>query len=145
VARSYSEDFNTKYEGGLTNYFSANQHVGDLDMQNWADMAFALQKDNDVSQPFRTKKGWHIVQRVQIRPIGTFDQMRSSLLKKIREDQRSQKSIDALVAKVKAESNYSFVEASFQDLLSSLPETLYNRFTADYQLSAYDAGVLTDV
>jgi peptidyl-prolyl cis-trans isomerase SurA len=120
MARSYSEDFNTKYEGGLTNYFSANQHVGDLDMQNWADMAFALQKDNDVSQPFRTKKGWHIVQRVQIRPIGTFDQMRSSLLKKIREDQRSQKSIDALVAKVKAESNYSFVEASFQDLLSSL-------------------------
>jgi len=28
--------------------------------------------------------------------------------------------------------------------MPELPETLYNRFTADYQLSAYDAGVLTD-
>lgn len=28
--------------------------------------------------------------------------------------------------------------------MPELPETLYNRFTTDYQLSAYDAGVLTD-
>jgi aspartyl-tRNA(Asn)/glutamyl-tRNA(Gln) amidotransferase subunit B len=29
-------------------------------------------------------------------------------------------------------------------LMPELPETLYNRFTADFGLSAYDAGVLTD-
>lgn len=120
MAYSYSEDYNSKYQGGEMDYINVTQFVGDPERQRWADMAFSLAKDGDITVPFRTQLGWHILQRVAVRPLGSFDQMKNVLKNQVRNDQRSQKSVDALVEKVKAENNYTYYETAFNALLSSL-------------------------
>lgn len=120
MAYSYSEDYNSKYQGGEMDYINVTQFVGDPERQRWADVAFALNKDGDMSKPFRTTLGWHILQRVSVRPLASFDQMKNVLKNQVRNDQRSQKSVDALVQKVKAESNYQYYATSFDALLNSL-------------------------
>ncbi|MCC7298122.1 MAG: peptidylprolyl isomerase [Bacteroidia bacterium] len=120
MAYSYSEDYNSKYQGGEMDFISVTQFVGDPERQRWADMAFNLANDGDISMPFRTALGWHILQRVRIRPLGTFDVMKNTLKTQVRNDQRSQKSVNALVEKVKIENNYAFFESSFNALLNSL-------------------------
>jgi peptidyl-prolyl cis-trans isomerase SurA len=77
MAYSYSEDYNSKYQGGEMDFINVTQFVGDPQRQAWVDKGFELPHDSAVSEPFRTSLGWHILMRVKIRPIGSFDQMRN--------------------------------------------------------------------
>lgn len=120
MAYSYSEDYNSKYQGGEMDYVSVTQFVGDPERQMWADMAFKLAKDGDITQPFRTALGWHILQRVNVRPLAPFEVLKNSIKNQVRNDQRSQKSIDVLIEKVKSENNYTEFLSSFNALASSL-------------------------
>ena len=106
LARSYSEDFQSKASGGEVDYLSATQKVADLEFQQWADKVFELQNNGELSKPFRTAIGWHIVQRLDLKPVGTFAQLRSIIKNQVQGDIRSQKSLDALIAKVKSENGF---------------------------------------
>ena len=73
MAKTYSEDYNSRYNGGAMDYINTAQFVGDIDRQYWADQAFSLKKDGDITVPFRTNYGWHLLQRVNLRPLKSFD------------------------------------------------------------------------
>jgi peptidyl-prolyl cis-trans isomerase SurA len=108
MARTYSEDYNSRYNGGAMDYINVTQFVGDVDRQRWADQAFALKKDGDITVPFRTNYGWHLLQRVNLRPLRSFDdkEMRSVLKMDVQKNQRSQISVDSLVVKIKKENGF---------------------------------------
>lgn len=57
VAKESSEDANTKNDGGELGWFTADQFGPDFGQQ------LTSLQDGQVSQPFRTEAGWHIVQR----------------------------------------------------------------------------------
>lgn len=126
MAYSYSEDYNSKYQGGEMDFVNTTQFVGDPEKQRWVDVAFSLQNDGDISKPFRTNLGWHILQRVQIRPLGTFDQLKNVIKNQVRNDQRSQKSLDALVKKVERENNFIRNKAALDALIGSLDTNYTN-------------------
>lgn len=44
MAKTYSEDYNSRYNGGAMDYINTAQFVGDIDRQYWADQAFTLKK-----------------------------------------------------------------------------------------------------
>ena len=46
--------------------------VRSLPIQTQPDAAFALTADGEISQPFRTDYGWHIVKRLSYKPLQTF-------------------------------------------------------------------------
>lgn len=58
VARESSEDNNTRGQGGDLGWFPADAYGPDFGAQ-----VTAL-ADGDISQPFRTDAGWHVIQRV---------------------------------------------------------------------------------
>lgn len=122
MARTYSEDYNSRYNGGAMDYINVTQFVGDVDRQYWADQAFSLKKDGDVTAPFRTNYGWHILQRVNLRPLRSFEdkEMRSILKMDVQKNQRSQISVDSLVVKIKKENGFKLNSMAVEAVVKNL-------------------------
>ncbi|MFZ9241132.1 MAG: peptidylprolyl isomerase, partial [Chitinophagaceae bacterium] len=122
MARTYSEDYNSRYNGGAMDYINVTQFVGDVDRQYWADQAFSLKKDGDVTAPFRTNYGWHILQRVNLRPLRSFEdkEMRSILKMDVQKNQRSQISVDSLVVKIKKENGFKLNPMAVEAVVKNL-------------------------
>lgn len=59
LAKENSDDRQSAMRGGLMPWFSRSQILPEF-----ADAAFALPNDGDISQPVRTRAGWHIIMRV---------------------------------------------------------------------------------
>ncbi len=122
MARTYSEDYNSRYNGGAMDYINVTQFVGDVDRQYWADQAFSLKKDGDITAPFRTNYGWHLLQRVNLRPLRSFEdkEMRSILKMDVQKNQRSQISVDSLVVKIKKENGFKLNNAAVEAVIQYL-------------------------
>ncbi len=120
MALKFSDDFGSKYKNGVMDYFSVNQFVGDLDKQTLANEAFALQHDSDISKPFRTSYGWHIVKRLGVKPVPPFDQIKGYVKNQVQNDERSKKSVVVLIDKIKTEEDFQEFNASLDALINSL-------------------------
>ena len=107
MAQNYSEDYSSRYNSGVLDYVRVTQFLGDGDRQNWVDQAFALDKDGDITKPFRTNAGWHILQRVSVKSLGTYEQMKNYLKNEVQKDSRSKVSVDSLVSKIKLANNFT--------------------------------------
>jgi peptidyl-prolyl cis-trans isomerase SurA len=70
VARENSEDLNTRPNGGDLGWFNADTFGPDFGAQ------VAALQDDQVSQPFKTQAGWHIVQRIGTRQVNATDENR---------------------------------------------------------------------
>jgi peptidyl-prolyl cis-trans isomerase SurA len=57
LARQYSDDKQTAPDGGEYPWLNASAPFP----QEWLDAAFALQKEGDVTAPFQTAYGWHML------------------------------------------------------------------------------------
>ena len=78
------------------------------------DAAFALKEDGAISAPVRTDYGFHILKRLEWNDIKSFDDMRKELQKKVNKDERSKKTQDIFVSKLKKK--YNFQESDGQYL-----------------------------
>ena len=72
LAKKYSEDPGTKNNGGKLRKFGAGRMV-----KPFSDAAFALERKNEFSKPFKTRFGWHIVKLIKKHPIKSFEEMKA--------------------------------------------------------------------
>jgi peptidyl-prolyl cis-trans isomerase SurA len=70
VAKENSDDLLTKSRGGELGWFNADAYGADFGAQ------LAAMQDGEVSQPFKTQAGWHIVQREGTRQVDATDDNR---------------------------------------------------------------------
>lgn len=104
LARQHSDHVQSKTSGGeLPNFNSFSQYPDEF-----KNAAFSLSKDGDFSKPFQTPFGWHIVQRMSVKPLQTQKEMDEYLKTRIARDSRSEKSKDAAIQQFKK--NYHFKE-----------------------------------
>jgi peptidyl-prolyl cis-trans isomerase SurA len=85
LCRQFSDDFRTRDSGGELPLFSAGQ----IDPE-FSAVAFQLSESGQVSDPFRTQFGWHIVRLIEKQPLGSFEEMKDELEERIARDGRSQ-------------------------------------------------------
>ncbi|WOD42581.1 peptidylprolyl isomerase [Hwangdonia lutea] len=98
LAKQFSEDNNSASRGGLLASFSSGQ----LSSPEFEEVAFNLNEVGDVSEPFKTKYGWHIVKLHAKKSTPTFEAIKSELEAKVKRDERSKLIDAALYAKLKA-------------------------------------------
>ena len=98
VAERFSEDKKTAVNGGILPEFGVGKMVSEFENN-----AFSLQNIGDISQPFKTDFGWHIIKLVDKKPIPSFKNLESELKLKIERDSRSQLSTQALYEKLQNE------------------------------------------
>lgn len=81
TARENSEDPGSARNGGQLPWFGAGEMVEQFDS-----VAFSL-KDGEISQPFETSYGYHIVQRLGSREIPTMAEMKPTVLQRVKSPQ----------------------------------------------------------
>ena len=105
MAEQFSDDRQSAAEGGKLPEFGA----GSLSDSNFEEIAFSLKKD-EVSRPFKSKFGWHIVKLLQKQPIKSYNEEWFALEKKVKRDSRSKLVTNAFIERLK--SQYKFKEQS---------------------------------
>lgn len=97
LAKQFSEDKSSSTKGGLLNKFSSGQ----LSSEIFENMAFSLNKENPISQPFQSEYGWHIVKFNEKFPLKTLDESKKELETKIGRDDRSRIITNTLTEKLR--------------------------------------------
>jgi peptidyl-prolyl cis-trans isomerase SurA len=118
VARQHSDDKQTSDRGGLL-----QPSKGDKWPKEFEAAAFALKKDGDISEPVMAPYGWHIIKRVEIKPLPAFDVMKAELKARIQRDSRSQMGRQALIARVKKENGFKQNLANRDEIMKVLDTT----------------------
>ncbi|MFD0861208.1 peptidylprolyl isomerase [Sungkyunkwania multivorans] len=97
LVRRFSDDRNSAINGGKLPRMGS----GRSSSQKFEEVAFSLEKTGDISQPFESQYGWHIVKLLEKHPVGTFDDMKAELEAKVKKDMRSRLIDQSLVERIK--------------------------------------------
>lgn len=81
VATSESDDRGSARQGGMLPLFGAGEMVEVFDS-----VAFSL-KDGEISKPFKSDFGWHIIHRVGSKPAANHEAVRNQVLSQVKNEQ----------------------------------------------------------
>ncbi|MEC7646641.1 MAG: peptidylprolyl isomerase, partial [Bacteroidota bacterium] len=95
VAERFSEDRSTAVKGGVLPRFGVGKMVPEF-----ANVAFSLNNIGDISDPFLTAYGWHVIKLIEKVPIASFPEVESELKRMIEKDSRGELSQKALYEKL---------------------------------------------
>lgn len=138
LAKQFSEDKSSSSKGGLLNKFGSGQ----LSSEEFENVAFSLANPNDISKPFSSDFGWHIVKLIEKHPVKSLDEMKNELETKIGRDDRSKKITASLNEKLRKKYTYKkdakqfgliskLVTNDFYDSKWALPENA-SEFTSTF-------------
>ncbi|CAM3639214.1 peptidyl-prolyl cis-trans isomerase [Flavobacterium saliperosum S13] len=85
LAQQFSQDKSTSNKGGELQRFGS----GELSSEEFEDVAFSLTQKGEISMPFQSQFGWHIVKLIEKYPVRPFEEMEAEFDNKIRKDDRS--------------------------------------------------------
>lgn len=103
LAAKFSDDGSSAKKGGELPWFGTNKMVIEFE-----EASFALKNDGDISAPFKTSYGWHIVKRLAYKPVASYQEMEKEIKGKVSKDQRAEKTKASFVAKLKKQYNFSY-------------------------------------
>lgn len=108
LAEKYSDDQSSKGKGGKLPEFGpgTKQRM----VPEFEEAAFALTTDGQYSKPFRSPYGWHIVKRISMTPLGTYEDMYRELKLKVERDVRAETTRESFINGLKIQ--YGFVDNS---------------------------------
>ncbi len=106
LAQQFSEDKSSAKMGGKLKSFK----TGQLASAEFEKVAFSLQNNGDISIPFKSSYGWHIVKLYNKKPLASYEQLKLDLERQVKRDSRS-KLISSAMSK-KLRQNYKVPEAA---------------------------------
>jgi len=84
LAKQYSDDKNSGKRGGQLSKFTK----GDLRSEKFEEAAYEIQEVGEVSKPVKTNFGWHIIRLDEKHGLGTFEEKKESLVKRVQDANR---------------------------------------------------------
>ncbi|HPB03013.1 MAG TPA: peptidylprolyl isomerase [Bacteroidales bacterium] len=119
VVKNYSDDKGTVAKGGILPWFGSFRMVPPFVLPLY-DM-----KPGEISKPVQTIYGWHIIKLVDKKPIGTYDESKSTLKTQISRDKRAFIARDKLVDKLKSEYKFKADEKVLKELVPLINDSIY--------------------
>jgi peptidyl-prolyl cis-trans isomerase SurA len=101
----HSDDVNSKQNGGRLRPFGVRAMAA---VPEFDRVAFSLQQPGEISDPFQTAYGWHILRLENKIPLPSYEELAPSLKPRVQRDERVQVSKHALTARLKKE--FAFTE-----------------------------------
>lgn len=122
LAKQFSDDKSSASKGGELATFKSGQ-LSSVEFEN---KAFSLEKD-EITKPFETQYGWHIVKSIEKIGNPTFEDIKSELEVKVKRDSRSKLINTSLVSKLKKQYNVATVKPDLSYFIEILDSTFYKR------------------
>ena len=122
AALKYSDDAATNTKGGELPPFTTGKMIPEFE-----EKAFALQSDGDMTTPFMTPYGWHIVKRLGYTPPPTFDEAKTELKSKIAHDSRAEITRKKFLADLRAEYHYKEFPKNLAAVEKALDTTVFSK------------------
>lgn len=85
LAQQFSQDKSSSGKGGQLQRFGS----GELSSEIFENVAFSLKDKGQISEPFQSEFGWHIIRLIEKHPIKSLDETDVDFDAKIRKDDRS--------------------------------------------------------
>jgi peptidyl-prolyl cis-trans isomerase SurA len=117
AANQFSDDKATAQRGGYLGVFGINKYE-----LAFEDASFSLQNDGDISPPFKSSLGWHLVKRISKRDLQPFEIEKNRLEAKLLKDPRVEVAKAALIDKIRAKAQLTEYPAALEGFVESLPE-----------------------
>lgn len=108
TAKQESDDKGTAVKGGDLPWFGTGRMT-----KQFEDAVFAMQK-GELSKPFRSEYGWHIVLLKDKRSLPPYEEKKKELIEKMSNNPRQNAGTNALIEKLKKEYNFTSNQTSYQ-------------------------------
>jgi peptidyl-prolyl cis-trans isomerase SurA len=95
LAKKYSEDKSSAKFGGKIRRFGIREMIPEFE-----DQAFALNKPGEISKPFKSRYGWHIIKLLHKYPLPEYSQIENDLRAKVSRDNRAKIGQEKLYKKI---------------------------------------------
>jgi len=136
IVEQYSEDDGSKGNKGVMNWMASLSGYPD----EFKDVCFALKAD-ELSKPFATEYGYHIVKYLDKRPLGEFKDVQDILKNKVSRDARSESSKSSVIARIKKDNNYKEFPLNLNEFISKL-DTSFLKGAWTYDSASFPAKPL---
>ena len=104
LVKLYSDDPTSNQKSGELPMFGSgtNQRMVPI----FEEAAFALKNDGEISAPIQTDFGFHIIKRLEWKPVRPYNEMKKEIQSKVNKDERAKKTQDSFVDKMKKQYNF---------------------------------------
>ncbi|MGO2102866.1 MAG: peptidylprolyl isomerase [Psychroflexus halocasei] len=85
MAKQYSDDENTAQNGGQLKAFS----ISEINSKRFENAAFNLEEIGDISEPIKTKFGWHVLMLNDIEPLASYEEMKPDIRRQVKTSTRA--------------------------------------------------------
>lgn len=133
VCREFSDDPATKNTGGRLRPFGVGALAG---VPEFEAASFALHNPGEVSDPFQSAYGWHIVRLERRIPVAPFEQVEESLKKRVARDPRLKIAEDKAFASKLSSMGFVEVAATKEAFMSAADSTLQKGSWSPHRLGA---------
>lgn len=138
LASQFSEDKSTAVKGGVLQRFG----TGQLSSEAFESIAFSLENKGDISQPFESGFGWHIVKLIEKHPVKSFADSKSELENKIKRDERSIIITNTLASKLKVKYTQEVNKTQYKNIEKTVTDAIYSQ---TWELPKDDLSIKDDV
>lgn len=138
LASQFSEDKSTAVKGGVLQRFG----TGQLSSEAFESVAFSLENSGDISQPFESGFGWHIVKLIEKHPVKSFADSKSELENKIKRDERSIIITNTLASKLKSKYTIEVNKTQYKNIEKTVTDAIYSQ---TWELPKEDNSIKDDL
>ncbi len=138
VCRAYSDDRTTKLNGGVLASFGTGTLVTPFE-----DAAYALTNVGDVSKPFKTNYGWHVIKLLKKLPVASFSEVAPAFKLKVTTDSRGVLVRQQLISKLRKE--YKVEEDEVSNAIAQVDTMLLKGKWKQPKPSALDKKTLFEI
>ena len=122
LVKIYSEDKGSAAKGGVLPWFGVNRMVPEFIVA-----VSKLNKENPISEPILTNYGWHIIKLLERKPVGTYEEVKAQIKKRVARDIRAKKSKEVAINNIKEEFGYKESESSYQEIVNVVDSTVFEK------------------
>lgn len=133
LVKEYSDDKGSVSKGGVLPEFGVNRMIPEFIVA-----ISKLEKPGDISDAIQSKYGWHILKLIDKKGIKPLDDLRSEIKQKIAKDERSNKSKESFLNKLKIEYKFTENQKTIKDFYKVVTDSVFQN-----SWKAEEANMLT--
>ena len=120
AVKKYTEDASTKETYGVLNEFGVSEMVNDFEEQ-----CFALKNAGDLSKPFMTEYGWHLVKLIEKKPVKGYEDSKDYIKLRMVNDPRVNNLKSITYSRMLDKYKFTETPANLSPLMANMPDTFF--------------------